>query len=396
MAREHNRRGLIKALLAGTFAAVVRPARAQSLDDIFTRILNYQSAGTDPLRALLSSIPINLGEIISAITMMERDADARSIPPSPLTPSASQGAPITIESLYQAAMPRLVALIDRAERIDPAIAEQAGGLLAKVHSTQHVLPARFAALAEPGAGQTNGWLGIDAASGQAALPRLDMGGGANSPPPGEQADPAGEAAPATTTMPLSRSRSYENLREEYLRLFETAAVRPDRSDAAQWHLRLLRQARSRYDDVAAKTGIPWFFVGVIHGLEASFNFRGHIHNGDFPLSSRTKKVPQGRPVVWLPPADWVSSAVDAMRLMGFAGQDDWSLARTLYRLEAYNGFGYRGRGVATPYLWSFSGHYERGKFVADGRWSTRAQSQQCGAAIMLRLLVDAREISFSA
>jgi lysozyme family protein len=83
-----------------------------------------------------------------------------------------------------------------------------------------------------------------------------------------------------------------------------------------------------------------------------------------------------------------------LRLLGFTGQTDWSLERTLYRLEAYNGLGYRGLGVPTPYLWSFSNHYERGKFVADGKFSATAKSQQCGAAVMLKLLTDAGEIEW--
>ena len=158
---------------------------------------------------------------------------------------------------------------------------------------------------------------------------------------------------------------------------------------------MLRQSRARYQAVTARTQVPWFFVGAVHALEASFNFRGHLHNGDFPLSQRTRQVPANRPPTWLPPSDWESSAVDALRMMGFAGQSDWSLARTLYRLEAYNGFGYRRRGVPTPYLWSFSGHYARGKFVADGRWSATARSQQCGAAVMLKLLADNGDITFA-
>jgi lysozyme family protein len=64
----------------------------------------------------------------------------------------------------------------------------------------------------------------------------------------------------------------------------------------------------------------------------------------------------------------------------------------LYRLEAYNGLGYRSYGVASPYLWSFSNHYDRGKFVSDGKWSSTARSQQCGAAVMLKLLNDAGDI----
>ena len=141
------------------------------------------------------------------------------------------------------------------------------------------------------------------------------------------------------------------------------------------------------------TGVPWHFIAATHGLEASFNFRAHLHNGDFPLTARTRQVPAGRPSQWLPPSDWESSAKDALRLLGFTGQNDWSLERTLYRLEAYNGFGYRGLGVPTPYLWSFSNHYERGKFVADGKFSLTAKSQQCGAAVMLKLLTDAGELS---
>ena len=45
--------------------------------------------------------------------------------------------------------------------------------------------------------------------------------------------------------------------------------------------------------------------------------------------------------------------------------------QTLYELERYNGFGYRDRRpqVLSPYLWSFSNHYSRGKYVADGRFS---------------------------
>ena len=164
---------------------------------------------------------------------------------------------------------------------------------------------------------------------------------------------------------------------------------------AQWHLTMMRQSRPRYEGIARRTGVPWYFIAAVHGLEASFNFRGHLHNGDHPLSQRTRQVPAGRPSVWLPPSDWESSALDALRMMGFAGASDWSLARLLYRIEAYNGFGYRRMGRATPYLWSFSTLYSRGKFVADGRFNPNARSQQCGAAVMLKVLKQAGEVSFA-
>ena len=64
----------------------------------------------------------------------------------------------------------------------------------------------------------------------------------------------------------------------------------------------------------------------------------------------------------------------------------------LHRLEAYNGFGYRRSGRASPYLWSFSNLFTSGKFVADGRFDQKAKSQQCGAAVMLKLLDLAGEL----
>jgi lysozyme family protein len=43
--------------------------------------------------------------------------------------------------------------------------------------------------------------------------------------------------------------------------------------------------------------------------------------------------------------------------------------------------------VPTPYLWSFSSLYEKGKFVADGVFDPAAVSKQCGAAVMLKAVL---------
>jgi lysozyme family protein len=207
--------------------------------------------------------------------------------------------------------------------------------------------------------------------------------------------PEDETPPAAADVPLLKAKDFATLKAEYGRLFGAAKLRPEYSETAEWHVTMMKKSKARYASISDDTGVPWYFIAVCHALESSFNFRAHLHNGDFPLSARTKQVPAGRPTRWLPPSDWESSARDALKLLGFAGQKDWSLARTLYRLEAYNGFGYRPYGVASPYLWSFSNHYARGKYVADRKWSATARSQQCGAAVMLRLLTDAGEIEWS-
>lgn len=184
--------------------------------------------------------------------------------------------------------------------------------------------------------------------------------------------------------------SFEQLKAEYEQLWERCEIRPERANSVAWHRAKLLQNKSRYEQVSAATGAKWWFVGIVHALEASFNFQGHLHNGD-PLGTRTVNVPANRPPRWNPPNDWLSSAIDAMTFEGFAGQSDWSLARTLYRFESYNGLSYHAKGINSPYLWSFSTNYTRGKFVRDHVYDPNAVSAQCGAAVMLKALQMAGE-----
>lgn len=69
----------------------------------------------------------------------------------------------------------------------------------------------------------------------------------------------------------------------------------------------------------------------------------------------------------------------------------------LFRIEAYNGWGYRAHHpeVLSQYLWSFSNHYASGKYVADGKWHTKAASEQCGAAVLLRQLAELGQLDLS-
>jgi lysozyme family protein len=182
--------------------------------------------------------------------------------------------------------------------------------------------------------------------------------------------------------------NYEDLRDKYLALFKTCEIRPERAALVKWHAAtLLKPAnRARYEEVGTHLGIPWYFVGITHSLEAGFNFAGHLHNGD-PLRERTFHVPAGRPIVWKPPTDWPSSAEDALTLKKYNNQPDWSLAHMLFRWEQYNGFGNRRRGVESPYLWSFSDKYIKGKYVKDGVWDPNAVSRQCGAAVLVKELI---------
>jgi len=181
--------------------------------------------------------------------------------------------------------------------------------------------------------------------------------------------------------------TFEGLRDEYDRLFDSCVIRPEYASAAASRARQIAVDVARYSDVMRETGVPWFVVGIIHSLESSLNFACHLHNGD-PLTARTVHVPKGRPLDGDPPFSWAESAIDALRLERFDVWSPWTAAGIAFKLESYNGFGYRRfhDEVLSPYLWSFSTHYTAGKYMADGRWSATEVSSECGGMVLLRAL----------
>lgn len=179
----------------------------------------------------------------------------------------------------------------------------------------------------------------------------------------------------------------DELRREYAGLFASCRVRDAHRREVEDTITRVMKAKPRYAIVGLELGIPWWFIAAAHQREASGSFLTHLHNGD-SLKARTVNVPAGRPVEGTPPFTWEQSARDAMRLKRYDQWKDWTVAGVLWLLERYNGLGYRKRGVPSPYLWSFSQHYEHGKYVADGRFDSTFVDKQCGAAVLLRRMVD--------
>jgi lysozyme family protein len=373
----YRKRDFLKAALLASFAA---PVFAQE-----QRLFGLKIP--KELMQFIPAKPLNIAMTVDTVIRLERDADRKQLPESVLQRNKGERVFANEGSLYQLILPRLVALIDRSEQLDLGIADEAGSLLADLHASQHELPEALLNLPISISLQQTNTRFVDTRLALAQGPVVPI------PLPGILR-PKPEAIEPEIDVPLSKAKDFGSLKSEYARLFRSAIVRPEHKDSTDWHLEMMQKSKARYQTVSDDTGVPWHFIAVCHALESSFNFRAHLHNGDFPLSARTRQVPAGRPTRWLPPSDWESSARDALKLLGFAGQSDWSLERTLYRLEAYNGFGYRPYGVASPYLWSFSNHYSSGKYVADRKWSATAKSQQCGAAVMLKLLADAGEIEW--
>jgi lysozyme family protein len=176
-------------------------------------------------------------------------------------------------------------------------------------------------------------------------------------------------------------------RKGYDRLYSTMTISPDRLPFVERVCKKIVDGEKRYSAVAEVVRVPWVLIGALHQMESSCDFGAHLHNGD-PLSARTKRVPKGRPAKGSPPFSWEESAIDALSSPphDLGKVEAWSVARMLYEAEKYNGWGYVGKGVNSPYVWSFTDQYRKGKYVSDGKFSYNAVSKQCGVAPILKTL----------
>mgnify|MGYP007100109918 FL=1 len=136
-------------------------------------------------------------------------------------------------------------------------------------------------------------------------------------------------------------------------------------------------AKSRYQAVSAKTGVPWFVIAVIHQRESSQNFSRSLAQGD-PWNEVSTHVPKGRG----PFSSWEAAAVDALAVCPpYASKwKDWSAGGTMTLLEQYNGLGYANKGIPSPYVWSGTDQYVQGKYISDGVFSATTVDKQLGCA----------------
>jgi lysozyme family protein len=139
-------------------------------------------------------------------------------------------------------------------------------------------------------------------------------------------------------------------------------------------------AKTRYQNVATTTKVPWFIIAVIHEREASQSWKANLAQGD-PWNKPSIHVPKGRG----PFSSWEEAAVDALKnCEPYAAEwKDWTAGGALTLLEEYNGLGYAVRGRPSPYVWASTDQYTKGKYVADGHYDPNAVDHQLGCAALL-------------
>lgn len=206
----------------------------------------------------------------------------------------------------------------------------------------------------------------------------------------EPEEPKPEVLPPLPPVRKKKPFNIETLGPEYHAYWLNAKIPPQNDAKVTQVVGKVLANKARYESVAAaiNPAMDWRFVGILHFMESSCNFKRHLHNGD-PLTGRTYRVPKNRPEA--PPANghtytWEESAIDALTVGShdMRGVTDWSVENMLFMMERYNGFGYRYKAILSAYLWSLSTVAMRGRYVADHKFDPNAVQTRCGCVVIMK------------
>jgi len=178
------------------------------------------------------------------------------------------------------------------------------------------------------------------------------------------------------TAPVSRDDIYHRTPNYYRALYSTMTIK--NMDQVKREAAIIKKNKKKYQKAEKLTGIKWQIIAVIHHLEGGGNFSRQILNGE-RWTRKTRLVPRGKG----PWNSWEESCIDAFKYHHLKSNN---IGDVLKFLERYNGLGYIHKGINSPYIWSFTNHYIKGKYVADGKYDRNAVSKQVGAAPLLFVL----------
>jgi lysozyme family protein len=185
--------------------------------------------------------------------------------------------------------------------------------------------------------------------------------------------------------------AYEALKDEYTAQIARARIRPECQHALEVTGERLLHDKAVYQRIFEATGVPVAALMALAEREMSGNLHCYLGNGQ-RLTKRTTIVPIGRG----PFADtidaFVAGALDALHLDGLDQvarmPGGWTLPRFAYESELWNGFGYRKRGIPSPYPFGGTTVQKPGKFIRDHAFSSTMMDPQLGTIAIVEMLFE--------
>lgn len=150
--------------------------------------------------------------------------------------------------------------------------------------------------------------------------------------------------------------------------------------------RLIRPENlAHYDPVFAKIGVPQVVQATICEREDGNDFSKSPAQGD-PWNKVSTHVPRGIG----PFKSWEESAIYSWTVadrLNVLSVPKWTLPYFCFKMEGYNGFGYRAHRIRTPYVVGGSVLQEKGKYTSDGHYDSDHMDTQIGCLpIALRMI----------
>lgn len=133
--------------------------------------------------------------------------------------------------------------------------------------------------------------------------------------------------------------------------------------------------------------VPWWFIPLVHERECIRgvdNWTCNIAQGD-PFNRKSRHVPYNGPF-----SSFREAAIAALvnEAPHAASNTNWSGGGAMTIAEAYNGMGYAKKNTSSPYVWSGTSEYIKGKYVADHKYNPNFVDTQLGVAISLKAMME--------
>lgn len=184
--------------------------------------------------------------------------------------------------------------------------------------------------------------------------------------------------------------AFESLEANIDLTAQHALIRPECERLLSLTCARLLHDKQTFLDLQKESTVPAAALMALAEREMSGNLHCYLGNGQ-RLTMRTTLVPKGRGPFPDTPAGFIAGAMDALTLDGLihvaAMQGGWSRARFCYESELWNGFGYRARGIPSPYVYGGTTVQRPGKFIRDGVYSATVMDPQLGTLAIVEELV---------
>ena len=188
---------------------------------------------------------------------------------------------------------------------------------------------------------------------------------------------------------MTLDHPFSQLAPEYAAYLSRMSVTPSKTgliDSAAKRI-LWPENLDVYQAAVEGTAIPAAFVGVLELRESNCDPLRALGQGD-RWDHVSVNVPRGQGPF--------ASRLAAMKFYIHYDHLDqnsapWSMEYACWKGEAWNGFGPRGHGRPTGYLWAGTSIYDKpygpgGKYVSDGKWSSTTWDIQLGIVpVLLRI-----------